>query len=166
MKIVIFLIFLALSVPALANSVLGTWNTCDIDSDGNESEQYVTFGKNNVMFEAFFFNKPGKTPCGGKYQMTIGMYWHYELVGRVLKKTSFSTYLIIHDPHFITNANKNKVCGKSDWKLEEKVDCTDDKYLKSEVGRGRKSSYEFSVAGEELQLTENGNTSIYKKDNE
>ena len=163
MKCLFLLIALAVSIPAFANPLSDTWSNCDVETDGNELDHYITFGKNNVMFEAYMFTKPSKTPCGGAYVMSIGMYWHYATAGKFLNQTSFSSYLIIHDPGLIKKANTGKLCGKSNWKLEEKIDCSDDKHLKSELGRGRKAMLEYSLVGGELHLVEEGKVIIYKK---
>ncbi len=166
-SLIIFLVIICFSftLPAFANPIRSSWVTCEVHSDGKESQQNLGFYKNNVMFEMHAFTKPSKIPCSGVYELLIGIYWHYEVNENVVSKTSFSSYLMIIDPVIVPKFNKNKVCGKNNWKVNERVDCSDDAYLSDELGRGRKNKQQYSIVGDELYIVEDGHTTIYKKAN-
>ena len=102
-------------------------------------------------------------PCDGTYEIMIATYSHYEADDRNIRNTLFSSFLMFFDPQHVLTANSKKICGVKNWRLNERVDCSDDPYLKSELGRGLKSKEEYSVVGNELFLTENGETTIFKR---
>lgn len=163
MKSLMSLILFSLSFSSFGNPLLGNWFNCEVSPKGEGFEQYIQFKKNNVKFEAFGITKPHKRPCEGAYELAIGIYSHYDTNVKVIQNTSFSSHLIVYDRSILPIFNSHKTCGKKKWKLKEKVECTNDAYLKSELGRGLKTKQEYSVVGDELYIVENGKTTIFKR---
>lgn len=168
MKLLIPLLCLMISVPTIADSLLGNWVRCEIGKDGYDIEHHLIFGKNNVEFEINVMietdKKTGK-PCQGKSLIMVGTYWHYLEENTQFTSTVFSHYLYLNDANAIPKFNKQKLCGVSSWKINERVDCTDDKYLRTDLGgkRGTKTNHEFILKSDELHVLEDGKTLVYHK---
>lgn len=165
MKLIITILFLTFSVPSMANTLLGNWVRCEVGQDGIDTEHHLIFDKNNVEFEINVLietEKKQKKQCRGKSLVLVGTYWYYDEENSQFTSTAFSHYLILNDAKAIPNFNKQKLCGVSSWKLGERVDCSDDKYLRSDLGkRGKKTTHEFILKGDELHVIEDGKTLIF-----
>lgn len=149
----------------MADSLLGEWVNCEVGEDGLDTEHRLTFGKNNVEFEVHGFSPTNKNkPCSGSYQLLVGTYWHYEEDNSQFTSTVFSHYIILGKQSAIATFNKEKLCGVSGWKLNERVECTDDKSLRDDLPRrGKKTKHDFIRKGNELHIIDDGKTYIYIK---
>ena len=167
MKLAFSLFLLMISLPTMASSLSGSWVRCEVGEDGIDFEHHLTFEKNNVEFEANVLietDKKLKKPCRGKPLVMVGTFWHFEEENSQFTSTAFSHYLMLNDSSAIANFNKQKLCGVSSWKINERVECTDDKYLRSDLGkRGKKTTHEFIHKGDELHILQDGKTLIFYK---
>lgn len=165
MKLIFIISLFSLSFSIKANSLIGEWVNCEAGEDGLDTEHRLIFEKNNVEFEVHGFTPSNKNkPCSGNYQLLVGTYWHYEENNSQFTSTAFSHYIILGKESAIATFNKEKLCGVSDWKLNSRVECTDDKSLRDDLPRrGKKTTHEFIRKGNELHIIDDGKTYIYHK---
>lgn len=165
MKIIFIFIILLISISSKANSLIGTWVRCETGDDGVDIEHRLIFQKNNVEIEINILIEVDNNTikrCFGKKLLTIETFKYYSEDNFQVLSTSFSHYLTLNDQKSILNFNRQKLCGKSSWKIGERIDCTDDKYLQSDLGmRGNKTSYDIRINGSELHLTDKKSRMIF-----
>lgn len=151
----------------MASSLSGSWVACEVGQDGVDTEHYLIFGINNVEYEVTLLieaDKKLKLPCKGKELAGVGTYLHYMEENSQFTTTVFSHYLIVNDASSIPKFNKQKLCGVSSWRIMKRVDCSDDEYLRSDLGaRGRKTVNEFILKDNELHIIGKEKTFIYYK---
>lgn len=165
MKSLVLTALLLISTPTIASSLLGEWVNCEVGEDGFDTEHRLIFDKNNVEFEVHGLTPSNKNkPCSGSYQLMVMTYWHYEEDNSQFTSTAFSHYIILGKQSAIARFNKEKLCGVTDWKLNKRVECTDDKSLRDDLPRrGKKTKHEFIRKGDELHIIVEGQTNIYYK---
>lgn len=167
MKLLLSFLFFEVSTPAIANTLLGEWVSCEAGKDGVDIEHHLIFQENNFEFEIHAFverDKKGNMPCKGSYGLLLGTHWYYEDENSQFTSTAFSSYIILYKSQVISEFNKNRICGETNWKLGKRMKCTNDKYLAGEIPKkGKKTSHDYVLKGRELHIIENGKTLIYKE---
>ncbi|MCM2349719.1 MAG: hypothetical protein NDI69_06840 [Bacteriovoracaceae bacterium] len=167
MKTFILIALITLSLPTKATSLLGEWASCVPGKDGMDMEHILKFREDNVQFEVHGFSNANKEkPCTEEYELLVGTYWFYQEDNIQLTSTAFSHYIIIGKESAIPTFNKEKICGISNWKVKERVECTDDESLSSDLPRrGTKTKFDFLLKRDELHIIKDGQTHIYIKRN-
>lgn len=166
MRLILSIFLFMISLSSMANSLIGQWMYCDVSDDGPDIQHHLIFNDKNVEFEANLFIERKKLakPCEGKQLLLVGSYWHYEEENSQFISTAFSHFMILRDPSYVSVFNKQKLCGLSNWKVFEKNECLEDKYLGDELApRGKKTQHDFILKENELHIIVDGKTRIYTK---
>jgi len=105
-------------------------------------------------FEAEVFRDKDSNNCGGKPQFAIGRIWQYEINDNELITTLEKVNVMVTDKDFVGIFNKKKICGISNWKLDEFINCEGKNVLDLEALPRHRTIHQFKIQGNELHLTE------------
>jgi hypothetical protein len=92
-------------------------------------------------------------------------YWSTVIDGDVLKSVLFSAHATVYDESGIGFFNKENMCEKNKWKVNERINCTNKKMGGLEIQKKTKTEHKFLLKGNMLEMTDkDGRTSIFTKE--
>jgi hypothetical protein len=149
-----FLVFLSVPVFAKDPLVGKRFNQCDTDSKYYDWDYSVEYMSDKEEFEAEVFRDKSSKDCKGKAQFAIGRIWKYEINGNELVTTLQEVRVMLTHKDFIDIFNEKQICGISNWKLDEFVNCEGKNVLYTEELPGYRTILKFKLKRKELHLTE------------
>ncbi len=149
-----FLVFSATSLFALDPLLGKRFNICDKESKYYDLDYSVEFMIDKEEFEAEVFRNKDTNSCEGKSQFAIGRIWTYEINDNELITTLEKVTVVVTHKDFVGIFNKNKICGISNWKIDEFINCEGKNVLDLEGLPGHRTIHQFKIQGNELHLTE------------
>lgn len=151
---IVFLIFSTTPVFAIDPLVGKRFNQCDTESKYYDWDYSIEYMRGHEEFEAEVFRDKSSKSCKGQSQFAIGRIWKYEINGTELITTLQEVRVMVTHKDFIGIFNKNQICGISDWKIGEFVNCEGKDVLDIEGLPGHRTIHQFKLKGKELHLTE------------